>query len=366
MEIKKSNRTKLLALCLAAAAGVATFEMHVRAEGEKAVSHFKAPSEHALAGVIAEMTSAVGNWWAALSPEEQAKAGFAFDDENRFDWHFIPRERKGLKYKEMTSAQRVLADAMLASGLSTRAYVQAETIRSLEQILKDSEAGPPKTPYRDPENYSYSVFGKPSDKTWGWRVEGHHFHASFTIIDGKTVVGGPVFLGTNPAEVREGPRKGLRILAAEDDLGHELVRSLSDDQKKKAVVADKAPKEIFTTVTRKANPGAPIGIPFSELNPSQQKLLVELVDYYAHRVRTVMAADDLAKIDQAGWDKIFFAWEGGLADGQGHYYRIHGPTFLIEFDDVQNDANHVHSIWRDANNDFGADLLKEHYTKTPH
>lgn len=319
-----------------------------------------------LARAASDMAMAADAWWNSLTPEQQAVAHFDFDNENRTDWHYIPRTRKGLAYKDMNSGSRALAVSLLSSGLSTRGFMQAEMIMSLDQILKEIEPGPPKTPYRDPENYSFTLFGTPGPTaTWGWRVEGHHFSTNFTIVDGKTVVGGPVFYGTNPAEVRTGPRKGLRILAAEEDMGIELVQSLSDEQKKKAIIDAKAPKEIITSNQRHANPGEPVGIAFSELNESQKKLAIELVEHYARRLRAELADEDLAKIEKAGWDKVKFAWAGITDRSDVHYYRLHGPSFLAEFDSVQG-ANHIHSVWRDSANDFGEDLLKEHYAAHPH
>lgn len=313
------------------------------------------------------MTAAAQAWWNSLTPEEQAKAHFEFDNANRTDWHFIPRSRKGLPYSEMSSAQRALAVAFLASGLSTRGFIEAESIMSLDAILKELEPGPPKTPYRDPENYSYTIFGVPGgSEPWGWRVEGHHLSLNFTIIDGNHVVGGPVFFGTNPAEVRSGPRKGLRVLAVEEDAGFALINSLNDGQKKKAIIEAKAPREIITGNTRKSNPGAPVGVAFSELNEAQKKAARSLVEYYAHRLRGELADDDLAKIEKSGWDAVHFAWAGALAPGEGHYYRLHGPSFLVEFDNTQNNANHIHTVWRDSANDFGEDLLKEHYAAHLH
>ena len=323
-----------------------------------------------LAHAAGEMAAAAQNWWNALTPEEQARAHFEFGNANRFDWHFIPRERKGLPYKDMNSAQRALAVAFLSSGLSTRGFMQAETIMSLDQILKEMEAGPPKTPLRDPENYSFTIFGTPGEiATWGWRVEGHHLSLNFTIVDGKTVVGGPVFLGSNPAEVREGPRKGLRVLAREDDAGFEMMKSLTDEQKKKAHFEYTDPKnpaihvpgEIITSNARKANPGPPVGLAFADMTDAQKKAAAELVEFYAHRLRFELASDDVAKIEKAGWDKVHFAWAGSTTPGEPHYYRLHGPTFLVEFDDTQNKANHIHTVWRDSANDFGEDILKEHY-----
>jgi hypothetical protein len=317
-----------------------------------------------LSRAAGDMTAAATAWWNSLNAEEQAKAHFEFNDDNRFDWHFIPRVRKGLPYKEMNSAQRALAVALLANGLSSRGLMQAESIMSLEQILKEIEAGPPKTPVRDPENYSFTIFGAPGAKVWAWRVEGHHFALNITIVDGKPVAG-PVFFGVNPAEVRDGPRKGLRLLAHEEDLGFTLVNSLSEGQKKTGVIDAKAPKEMITGNQRKANPGAPVGIAYPDLNDAQKKELVELTNIFARRVRAELAHDDLEKIEKAGWDKVHFAWAGAFAPGEPHYYRIHGPTFLVEFDSVQG-ANHIHSVWRDSANDFGEDLLKEHYAAQPH
>ena len=320
-----------------------------------------------LARAIADMTAAAQAWWTSLTPEQQALAHFDFDNENRTDWHFIPRTRKGLPFKDMEPAQKALAVAFLASGLSPRAFIQAEQIMSLDAILKQLEPGPPKTPYRDPENYSYTIFGAPAaGQTWGWRVEGHHLSVNITVVDGKYVAGGPVFLGTNPAEVRTGPRKGLRVLSVEEDDGFKLVQSLDDAQKNKAIIEAKAPKEIVTGNTRKANPGPPVGIPLAELKPEQKAAAIELVKYYAHRLRGELSHDDVAKIEQAGWDKVYFAWAGATAPGDAHYYRLHGPTFLVEFDNTQNNANHIHTVWRDAANDFGEDLLKEHYAAQPH
>jgi hypothetical protein len=364
MSQPKRVRFAFVSIYLAGAVVVTLAALHAGEKGRavpKAAESAGAPSAP-LARAAGEMALAAQNWFAALTPDQQAKARFEFDNENRFDWHFIPRERKGLAYKDMDSAGRALAVALLSSGLSNRAFMQAETIMSLDAILKAMEPGPPKTPYRDPENYSFTLFGTPGEKsTWGWRVEGHHLSVNFTIVDGKTVVSGPVFFGTNPAEVRDGARKGLRVLAAEDDLGHELIVSLNDEQKKKAIIDATAPKEIITGNSRKANPGPPVGVAFADLTDGQKKMLTDLVDYYAHRLRPEMAADDMDKIATAGWDKVHFAWAGSTTPGEGHYYRLHGPTFLVEFDDSQNNANHVHTVWRDSANDFGEDLLKEHY-----
>ena len=311
------------------------------------------------------MAQAAHNFWVALTPEQQAKCAFPFETKERFNWHFIPRERKGITFNDLTSAQQALAHAFLASGLSSSGYQKAVTIMSLDQILKDMEQR--RGPRRDPNNYAFSVFGTPGEKsTWGWRVEGHHLSVNFTIVNGRAIAAGPVFFGSNPAEVREGPRKGLRVLAVEEDLGRQLVKSFTDEQRKKAVINVTAPNEIITGHARKADPGPPAGLPAVEMTPEQRKLLMTLVEDYAYRLRPEVADQDLEKIDKAGFEKIHFAWAGGVEPGEAHYYRLHGPTFLVEFDNTQNNANHIHTVWRDSANDFGEDLLREHYDNSKH
>jgi Protein of unknown function (DUF3500) len=311
-----------------------------------------------------EMAHCATNLWAALSDEQKKKAGFTFKDDQRYDWHFIPRPRKGLPWKEMTGGQRALAHALLASGLSQRGYIQAQTIMSLEEILKEMEQG--KGPVRDSDLYFFSIFGTPGGKDpWGWRVEGHHLALNFTIAGDKGVAGGPTFMGTNPAEVRVGPRKGLRVLAHEEDIARTLVKLLSDDQKKKAIISAEAPKDIISYVARKAKPIDPVGLMSSDMTADQKAMLTGLIAIYAEKLRPELAAQDLAKILKAGPDKIGFAWAGSIELGKPHYYRVQGPTFLIEYDNTQNDGNHVHSVWRDYESDFGEDLLKKHYESAP-
>lgn len=321
------------------------------------------PSPESWTGATREMAAAANNLWAALTLEQQKQAGFEFADDERYNFHFVPRDRKGLPWGQMTTTQRHLAHAMLSTGLSQRGFAQAMTIMSLEEILAGIEQG--KGPKRDPELYYFTVFGKPDAEqgTWGWRVEGHHLALNFTVVNGRGIAGAPAFLGANPGEVRDGPRKGLRILAAEEDMGFQLIGMLDDAQRKLAVIDAKAPDEIITGASRKAEPGEPKGIAASDLKPEQAILLRSLVHLYAHRLREEVAHDELASIDEAGWDKVRFAWAGATDPGAGHYYRIHGPTFLIEFDNIQNNANHPHTVWRDLTGDFGEDLLRQHYEK---
>lgn len=311
-----------------------------------------------------EMAEAARNFLAALTPDQRTKATFAWKDDERLNWHFIPRARKGIAFKEMTPAQRPLAHALLSAGLSHRGYAKATTIMSLEQILLELEKG--SGPTRDPELYFVSVFGQPGPKgVWGWRVEGHHLSVNFTIVNGE-IAAAPSFFGSNPAEVKEGPRRGLRVLAEEEDLGRQLVKSLSDSQKQAAIIDTTAPRDILTEARRKVLPLEATGLPYAGMTAEQQKLLGHLVRTYVHRHRPEVAQQDLRKIDRAGWDRVLFAWAGGLEPGQGHYYRVQGPTFLLEYDNTQNDANHIHSVWRDFEGDFGEDLLRRHYQDVPH
>ncbi|EDY19145.1 conserved hypothetical protein [Chthoniobacter flavus Ellin428] len=307
----------------------------------------------------AEMTAAAINFLSSLTPEQKARVTFDFPNDERKNWHYIPRERKGLPIKDMAPEQRLLAQALLASGLSSRGYEKAVSIMSLDAVLKELEKG--KTgPVRDPDNYYFSIFGTPGGKDpWGWRFEGHHLSLNYTEVGDGDPAMTPSFFGSNPGEVKTGPRAGTRILAAEEDLGRALVKSLTDEQRKVAVLQVAAPKDILNDPKR-IDPTNPEGISQSQLTPEQTATLVKLIKEYIFRCRPDVAADDWAKIEKAGLDKLHFAWAGGLERGQPHYYRVQGGHFVLEYDNTQNDANHVHSVWRDFDHDFGLDLLKEH------
>jgi hypothetical protein len=310
-------------------------------------------------GLGDEMAQAAKNLIAALSDDQRAKASFDLKSDERMDWHFIPKERKGLPIKEMTSAQRALANALLSTGLSYRGYAKANTIMSLEAILKDMEQG--KGPLRDPERYFFSVFGQPeSHGNWGWRVEGHHLSLNFTL-SGEDVAVTPNFMGSNPGEVKEGPRKGLRVLGVEEDLARALVKSLDERQLKTVLYTNKAPSEIITGAERKVHALDPKGISMQELNPEQRRSLLAVIHEYIYRVRPEFADAEFKQISSAAPGDVYFAWAGKLERGDPHYYRVQGPGFLLEYDNTQNNANHVHAVWRDLKNDFGEDILRRHY-----
>ena len=363
-----------LAAALLAVAGCAgPADRHEHGPGGHTHAHADAPGRHhvhhlgadaaatpeELAKVMDEMARAADAFLAALTPEQRKKAVYEMTDDERLNWHFVPKPRNGLPLKEMTAEQRPLAHAFLKTALSRRGYDDATGIIDLENVLRAIEGRPE---VRDPELYYFTVFGKPDPKgTWGWRMEGHHLSLNFTIVEGRPAAADPSFLGANPGKVLQGPKQGTRVLAEEEDMGRALVKSLSAEQQKEAVISDQAPDEVVTGANRKAEIGEPKGLAFSKMTDPQKEALSSLIEFYAHRLREELAERDLAEIKEAGHDAIRFAWAGGLELGQRHYYRVHGPTFLIEYDNTQNDANHVHTVWRDLRNDFGGDLLREHY-----
>ena len=327
----------------------------------------------------ARMAAAATEFLKSLTSEQRQQATFAFDGDERTHWNFLPTEifaRNGLTLKQMNPSQQQLAHELLKAGLSQRGYMTATQIMELESVLAVLEAAqraaatqpPPGIQLmRDPERYFFSIFGTPSTRsTWGWRVEGHHMSLHFTVVNGTLVAGAPTFFGSNPAEVRDGPKKGTRVLALAEDAARSLLESLDSAQRTMAIIDTTAPNDIVTMANVKIDPLSPVGIPASALTASQRALLRALVDVYAGYLADDIAADRLARIEKAGWDHVAFAWAGALERGQKHYYRVQGPTFLIEYDNTQNDGNHIHSVWRDFHGDFGADLLREHVNGTPH
>lgn len=319
-----------------------------------------------VSNVVADMAWAANNFLNALTDEERGTASFEFKDDQRIDWHFIPKERKGLAINQISGEKKTLAQALLSSGLSSKGYLQASTIMTLEKILQDME-GPGRRFPRDPELYQVCIFGHPSDTgTWAWSFEGHHLSVNFTIVKGREISATPHFMGTNPAHVKEGPRKGLQVLGNEENQARALLKSLRPAQFKKAMISDKAPSDIFTAAEKEVGPLEDKGIAASDLGWSQKEALLGIIETYLYHVRPAVAEVELEKIEKAGIANIKFAWMGGSNVGDAHYYRIQGPTFVLEYDNIQNGANHVHAVWRDFNGDFGRDLLKRHYEQFAH
>jgi hypothetical protein len=319
----------------------------------------------------AAMAKAAAQFIDSLSADQKARAVLAFDSDDRLRWHFIPNEmfpRKGLMLKDMNESQRRLAHDLLRTGLSARGYNKVTAIIELEDILRVMEAGGKFA--RSKDEYLFSVFGTPGAKgSWGWRLEGHHISLRFTIVDGAArgrLSSSPMFLGTNPAEVRDGDRKGLRILADEEDAARALVMALSADQQKAAIINAVAPNDIVTMNRNDIAPLPDQGVTYASLDAKQQALLARVIEVYTSNMEADIAAERTARIKAAGMDHIRFAWAGDTEKGKRHYYMVQGPTFLIEFDNTQNNGNHIHSVWRDFNGDFGRDLLREHVRQVAH
>ena len=317
---------------------------------------------------IQAMTDAAQRFLDGLSDEQRAKATFPFAGDERYFWHYTPIDRNGLPIKEMDDAQRELAFALMATGMSERGNATARQIIDLEPILKEAERleGRTDTPIRDSERYWFSVFGTPgSPEPWAWRVGGHHIGISFTVVDRDYVAATPLFFGANPAEVRHGPDAGLRTLPDEEDLARRLLGSLDEEQKAVAIVRAVAPDDILTENFRKVDPELPPdGIRYADLGGEQRGHLVELVRHYITRTTGEVSEGAWTNIEQGGLDSVGFAWAGPEARGEGHYYAIKGASFLIEYDNTQNDANHIHSVLRDYENDWAEDLLAAHYAAT--
>ncbi len=318
------------------------------------------------------MAGAADKWLASLTPEQRQKAVFPFDSDERLKWHFIPNEmfpRNGLTIKEMSEPQRALVHDLLKTGLSARGYLAATSIMELEKVLHAIEGGVERGARfpRDHEAYRFAVFGTPGDKTaWGWRLEGHHISVRFDVVSGSAISSTPAFFGSNPAEVRDGPQKGMRVLGAEEDAARALLDALDAAQRTTAIIQPDAPTDIVTMILPKVDPLSPVGIKASALTSPQREKMMQLIDVYAGLMTPDVAAERMDRLKKAGVDGIAFAWAGDTAKGKKHYYRLQGPTFLVEYDNTQNDGNHIHSVWRDFNGDFGRDLLREHLKSQPH
>lgn len=304
--------------------------------------------------------AAAKQFLATLAPAQKAIAALPFTSDERENFRYTPRSRAGLSLQQMTVPQRKAAMELLTSAMSETGMLKATQIMSLESVLAEMEKDPVK---RDSELYFVAIFGTPGDsKGWGWRFEGHHLSVNITLVDGKGISVTPSFMGANPAQVREGPKAGLRVLAAEEDLARALTLTLLEAGKKEVIFSDKAPAEILSFENRKATALDPVGVLSSDLTGIQRSALLTLLSEYTGRFRPEFSATDMAKIKAAGIENIRFGWAGGTKPGVAYYYRVQGPTFLMECANTQNKANHVHATWRDFNGDFGRDLLGEHFS----
>ncbi len=313
--------------------------------------------------VNTEMVAQVEAWLSLLTEQQHKSACFPFESDERLNWHFVPRERLGLPLKDMDLKQRRAAYRLMQTGLSHQGYLKVTTIMSLESVLRELEKDRPGNEQRrDPEKYWFSVFGTPSEtEPWGWRLEGHHVSINFSSVSGAVTAATPLFLGASPAEIRTGPRAGQRVLAAEEDMARELIVSLQDNHAERSVISSEAPKEVLTVPDASLDLGVPQGVFGKEMSPVQRSLFRRLVEQLVRTLRGELADDVLAEISDNDWEELTFAWAGSFERGRGHYYRIQGPSFLIEYDNTQNEANHAHVVWHSLENNFGLDALRRHY-----
>jgi hypothetical protein len=300
----------------------------------------------------------------SLPSEQRQVAQRAFDDAERFNWHYVPRPRAGLAIRGMgDSAQRALS-SLLHYALSDAGFEKAEDIMRLEEPLGLIEG---RSHFRDPKNYSVTIFGEPGRGPWGWRIEGHHLSLNFTALNEDVVAVVPTFWGSNPARVPEGyPMAGHRVLGRETELAYGLIRGLDGAARGRAIIAAGSLGNIITGPGREHALQEREGLPLSAMPEGLRDLAMELLGTYARNLRGELARRELDRVREAGIGDVHFAWGGALEAGHAHYWRLHGPITLIEFDNTQNDANHIHSVWHDLRHEFGGDLLRRHYEHGPH
>ena len=316
------------------------------------------------ATTVLPLADAATGWIDTLDARQRARGVRGFGDASRTDWHFVPKpERKGVQLRDMTATQERAAFELLQATLSEAGFEKARGIMSLDEILRRLEGNRAKN-IRDPKRYFFTVFGTPSDTgTWGLSIEGHHLSLNVTVRDGVVVDSTPQFLGANPAEVRTTfaslPEAGYRVLGDEEALAFDLVRSLDAAQRTTAVIAVEAPREIRAAGEPQPSTEPPAGIAHADLEPGQRDVLRALIETYAGVMPEDVADERMRLIETApgGWNAVRFAWLGALEPGIGHACRVTGPTFLIEFVNVQpdaegNPANHIHCVWRDRTGDF--------------
>jgi hypothetical protein len=319
-----------------------------------------AQAQQARIALTQQMVDTTVTFLEALTPAQQDLATYSFSDEERLNWHFIPRDRNGISFNSLTSMQREPAMAVLRTFLSAKGFDKVEQIRGLEAVLAEIEVNGRFV--RDPEAYFLTVFGEPSmNDTWALRFEGHHIALNWTFVEGMGIASSPQFFGTNPAEVRQGDKEGLRVLAAEEDMARELVTSLTARQLEDAIVDVEIPRDIYTAAEKEISPLDNQGIAYNTMSPSQQRLLMRLVEEIAGTQPDAIAAERMEEVRNNNTDQIRFVWIGPTGRGEPHYFRIQGAGFLIEYDNTQNNANHVHLVWRDFDGDFGRDLIRLHY-----
>ena len=308
-----------------------------------------------------DMADAAKAFLNSLNEEQVKVATFSFTDEERQNWHYFPKQRPGFPLKKMSDLQREAAKTLLMAGLSDAGVAVADAVRMLEGVLYKEEKAAGKKNYarRDPEMYHVTIFGEPGKHPWGWRYEGHHLSINFTSASGTRIGSTPYFVGTNPSIIESGENEGMEVLEKEIQAAQAAYASLSADQKKTALLTE-TPKEIVTRADRHVTLPEPAGIPLSALSAAQRESVLAVIRQYASHFSSDVAALRLKEINKAGTDGITFAWAGDPDAKNAHYYRIQGPSFIIEYVNVQRNARHAHAVWRDTKTDFGRDYLKDH------
>ena len=312
------------------------------------------------------LARAVRAWLDGLDAGQRAKATFPFTDPERFAWDYRPGPRGGLALADMRPDQRSVALSVIDVAMSARGAAEIGAIIALEPILGALERESGRSRFeRDPELFWFSVFGDPDGEApWSWRIGGHHVAVQLTVADGQIVGSAPSFLGANPAVVPSGPSAGARALTGEETLARELLAGLSTEQRAIAIVDPKAPPDIHSGNGARADLRAiPSGIRHDDLTPLQHAGLERLIRHYLGRARDDVAAAEWERIADAGLAAITFAWAGPMEPRRGHYYAVRGPRFLVEYDNTQDGANHIHAVWRDLTNDWGEDALAGHYRR---
>jgi len=308
---------------------------------------------------VAMIRKATESFLSALDSDQRATCNLGFDHANREDWKYVPADRLGLAMRDMNDVQLRELDTVLSAILSADGLKKSKGVILCETALYEKSGH---DEFRDPSKYHLTVYGTPDEsEPWGLRFEGHHISLNYTFVGDHAIAAAPGFFGANPATIMEGPNKGLRILADEEDLGRAFVESLEGDRRTAAVFAETAPKEILTGAKSRVSPLEPKGLAHANMTPAQQKKLMSLIGEYVSWMPEEVAADRLKKIIEGGVENIRFAWAGPIKKGAQHYYRVQGPSFLIEYDNFQGGGKHIHAVWRDFNGDFGRDILKEHY-----
>lgn len=304
------------------------------------------------------MVTAASKFLQSLTDEQRALVQFAYDDPERLNWHFIPKPRKGIKLRALTGPARKAAFALLKSGLTETGYDQAIKIMSLEEVLFLYEAGDreKRRERRDPEQYHFSIFGTPGMGAWGYRIEGHHLSLNYALDGDRIVATTPEFYGCNPATMESVPGRVLRVLGNEEDFARQAITLASESGRAKATISQEPPKDVAGPGAPQPVVEAPVGVLLPELGTESVEKVRALVGEYLANMPEEVAQRRLAEIERSGWDQIHFAWWGGIKQYQPHHYRVQGPTFIIEYNNTQDGANHIHSMWRDVRGDFGKSL----------